>query len=76
MDNGNLELTFDKIKQLMRSDSFMPFTLRCGETDIEVTHPNAVAFHPEVPFVTIYDKTEIYDVPVEKISFVQRQHAH
>jgi hypothetical protein len=69
-------MTFQKIKQLLRSEPFMPFTLRSGDTDIEVSHPNAVAFHPEVPFLTVYDKTEIYDLPVDRISYVQRQHAH
>ncbi|MEX0865868.1 MAG: hypothetical protein WD030_00830 [Pirellulales bacterium] len=74
-ENGS-DLTFDKIKNLLRSDPFVAFTLRCGDADIRVSHPNAVAFHPEVPFVTVYDKTEIYDLPVEKISFVERQHIH
>lgn len=69
-------MTFQKIKQLLRSEPFMPFTLHSGDTDIEVSHPNAVAFHPEVPFLTVYDKTGIYDLPVDHISYVQRQHAH
>ena len=75
MDN-NFDATFKKIKQLLNSDPFVPFILRSDTKDIEVSHPNAIAFHPEVPFVTVYDKTEIYDLPIEKIAFVQRQHVH
>jgi hypothetical protein len=67
---------FNKIKQLLRSDPFVPFTLRSGNKDIQVTHPHAIAYHPEVPFVTIYDSTEIYELPVSKIAFVQHQHVH
>lgn len=67
---------FTKIQTLLRSDPFLPFTLRSGDKDIEVSHPNAVAFHPEVPFLTVYTRTEIYDLPVDNIAFVQRQHAH
>lgn len=74
--NNNSETTFEKIKQLLRADPFVPFALRSGNRDIEVSHPNAVAFHPEVPFLTVYDKTEIYDLPVEQIACVQRQHVH
>jgi hypothetical protein len=76
MDENNQPIVFNQIKQLVRNDPFVPFTLRSGNKDIEVTHPNAIAFHPEVPFVTIYDRTEIYDLPVEQIAFVQRQHIH
>jgi hypothetical protein len=76
MNENNQTIVFTKIKQLVRNDPFVPFTLRSGNTDIEVTHPNAIAFHPEVPFVTIYDKTEIYDLPIEAVAFVQRQHVH
>ena len=70
------EVIFAKIQTLLRSDPFLPFTLCSGGKDIEVSHPNAVAFHPEVPFLTVYTRTEIYDLPVDKIAFVQRQHAH
>jgi hypothetical protein len=76
MDAENENLVFKKIKQLVRSDPFTPFTLHAGSADIEVTHPNAIAFHPEVPFVTIYDKAEIYELPLAMITFVQRQHVH
>lgn len=76
MDENTENLVFNKIKQLLRNDPFVPFTLRSGETDIEVTHPHAIAFHPEVPFVTVYDKTEVYKLPVSKVAFVQRQHTH
>ena len=73
---GNSEATFDRIKRLLRNDPLVPFRFRCGNQDIEVSHPNAMAFHPEVPFVTIYDKTEFYEVPIDKIAYVQHQHAH
>ena len=76
MDENNQNIVFKKIKQLVRSDPFVPFTLHSGNRDIDVTHPNAIAFHPEVPFITIYDKTEIYDLPVATIAFVQLQHVH
>jgi hypothetical protein len=76
MDASSENLIFNKIKQLLRNDPFVPFMLRSGNKDIEVTHPHAIAFHPEVPFVTIYDKTEIYELPVAKVSFVQHQHIH
>jgi hypothetical protein len=67
---------FAKIQTLLRHDPFLSFTLRSGDKDIEVSHPNAVAFHPEVPFLTVYTRTDIYDLPVDRIAFVQRQHAH
>jgi hypothetical protein len=76
MDENNENLVFNKIKQLLRSDPFIPFTLRSGDKDIQVTHPHAIAYHPEVPFVTIYDKTDIYELPVSNIALVQHQHAH
>ena len=67
------ETTFDKIKQLLRKDPFVPFVLRCGNRDIAVSHPNAAAFHPEVPFLTVYDRTDVFELPVAEISYVQRQ---
>ncbi|MEO8497280.1 MAG: hypothetical protein ABI614_19595, partial [Planctomycetota bacterium] len=70
------ESVFAKIQNLLRSEPFLPFTLRSGDEDIEVSHPNAVAFHPEVPFLTVYTRAEIYDLPIDKIAFVRRQHAH
>jgi hypothetical protein len=75
-NNGSDSTTFQKIKQLLRTDPFVPFILRVGSRDIEISHPNAIAFHPEVPFFTVYSRTEIYDLPIEKIAFIQRQHAH
>ena len=69
-------IVFNKIKQLLRNDPFVPFMLRSGNKDIEASHPHAIAFHPEVPFVTIYDRTEIYELPVSKVAFVQHQHVH
>lgn len=57
------------VSPVARSWAF-DFTLRSGNKDIEVSHPNAIAFHPEVPFLTVYDKTEIYDLPVDKIARV------
>jgi hypothetical protein len=76
LDENDQNLVFNKIKQILRCDPFVPFTLRSGNKDIEVTHPHAIAFHPEVLFVMIYDKTEIYELPVSAIAFVQHQHAH
>ena len=76
MEDSNSDTIFAKVKQLLRNDPFVPFTLRSGNSDIEVSHPNAIAFHPEVPFLTVYDKTEIYDLPIDKIAYVQRQHVH
>jgi hypothetical protein len=76
MGDSKGDLSFNKIKQLLGSDPFVPFTLRSGNKDIEVTHPHAIAFHPEVPFVTVYDNTEIYELPLSRVAFVQRQHVH
>ncbi len=71
MTDNDPDSTFDKIKRLLRNDPFVPFTLRSGGRDIEVSHPNAVAFHPEVPFLTVYDRTEVYELSVEKIAHVR-----
>ena len=72
---GNSDATFEKIKRLLRNDPFVPFTLRSGGQDIDVLHPNAIAFHPEVPFLTVYGRTDVYELPVEKVSYVERQSA-
>jgi hypothetical protein len=76
MEDNNGDLVFNKIKQLLSKDPFVPFTLRSGDKDIEVTHRQAIAYHPEVPFVTTYGKTGVYELPVSKIAFVEYQHTH
>ena len=68
--------TFEKIQQLLKRDPFEPFILQINGKEVHVTHQNAVAFHPEVPFITVYDRTEIYDIPIDHVDLIERQHQH
>ncbi len=72
---NRMDDTFHKIQQLVNRDPFQPFTIRSGGKDIEVSHRNAIAFHPEVPFVGIYTRDNVYHVPIAKVDHIAESYS-
>ena len=65
------EKTFAEIKRLAAQEPFEPFRIQVDGEQIAIDHPNSIAFHPEVPFLTIHTRTDIYKVAVAKVSLVR-----
>ena len=76
MSNGFdvIEKTFLEIKRLMSADPFEPFRLRVNGEEITVDHPNRIAFHPEVPYLTVHTRTDIYRIAVEHVALIRESY--
>lgn len=69
------EKTFNEIKRLTAQEPFEPFRIQVDGKEISVDHPNSIAFHPEVPYLTIHTRTDIYKVAVANVSIVRESYA-
>jgi hypothetical protein len=74
-DFDYVEKTFSEIKRLASADPFEPFRLRVDGEEIPVDHPNCIAFHPEVPFLTVHTRTDVYRISVRNVALVRESHA-
>jgi hypothetical protein len=74
-DFDSVEKTFAEIKRLVAADTFEPFRLRVDGEEINVDHPNCIAFHPEVPFLTIHTRTDIFRIAVKNVALVRESYA-
>ena len=74
-DYSVVDKTFSEIKRLTAADPFQPFRLRADGLEILVDHPNCVGFHPEVPFLTVHTRTDIYKFGVENIVLIRESHS-
>lgn len=70
-------MTKDRLLELSTADveDFRPFTLRVDGLNVAVTHPNMIAFHPELPWVVIYGHDGVREVLPENVSVVTVEHA-
>jgi alkylated DNA repair dioxygenase AlkB len=67
--------TFSELKRLVSADPFESFRLRVDGEEISVDHPNCIAFHPEVPYVTVHTRTDIYRIAVKDVALVRESYA-
>jgi hypothetical protein len=70
-----VEKTFSEIKRLTAADPFEPFRLRVDGQEITVDHPNCIGFHPEVPYLTVHTRSEIYRIAVEHVTLIRESYA-
>lgn len=70
-------MTRDRLLQLSTADAgeFRPFSLRVDGLNIEITHPNMIAFHPELPWIVIYSSDGVQEVLPEDVAVVTVEHA-
>jgi hypothetical protein len=71
----SVDKTFKEIKRLTAQQPFEPFRIQVNGEDIAVDHRNSIAFHPEVPYLTIHTRTDIYKVAVAKVSLIRESYA-
>lgn len=69
-----VDKTFAEIKRLTSAEPFEPFRLRADGLEISVDHRNCLGFHPEVPFLTVHTRTDIYKLGVENVVLIRESH--
>ena len=69
-----VEKTFSEIKRLTAAEPFEPFRLQFNGEEIAVDHPNSIAFHPEVPYLTVHTRTDIYKIAVANVSLIRESY--
>lgn len=77
MSNGfdTVEKKFSEIKRLVSADPFERFAVCAGGEIIPVDHQNCIAFHPEVPYLTVHTRTDIYKVAVEDVELIREAYS-
>ena len=73
-DFDAVEKTFTEIKRLTAADPFEPFRLSVGGREIAVDHPNCIGFHPEVPYLSIHTREDIFRIAVEYVDLIREAH--
>lgn len=73
-DYDVVEKTFSGIKRLVAAQPFEPFRLQVDGEEISVDHPNCIAFHPEVPYLTVHTRTDIYKIAVANVSLIRESY--
>lgn len=70
-----VEKNFAEIKRLVAAEPFEPCRLQVNGEEIAVDHPNSIAFHPEVPYLTVHTRTEIYKIAVANVLLIRESYS-
>jgi hypothetical protein len=73
-DYSVIDKTFSEIKRLTSVTPFQPFRLRADGVEIVVDHPTCIGFHPEVPFLTVHTRRDIYKLGVENVVLIRESY--
>lgn len=73
-DFDAIEKTFSEIKRLASAEPFEPFRLQVNGEVIPIDHPNSIGFHPEVPYLTVHTRDEIYKIAVENVTLIRESY--